>query len=118
MHLMQSTINDHAVIKMRSIVKDPAFNAVNNPAINAFNECGQQESDKEPIAEVVMDDAVNTTGKDVVRDDDQPQDTSEPKTDKTLNQDWFQNNTKLPTPDPKWNKHQVVLDQPEQPWIN
>ncbi|GKF78912.1 hypothetical protein Tco_0234480, partial [Tanacetum coccineum] len=23
-----------------------------------------------------------------------------------------------PTPDPKWNKQQVVLDQPEQPWFN
>ncbi|GKE61145.1 hypothetical protein Tco_1511512, partial [Tanacetum coccineum] len=32
---------------------------------------------------------VNTTSKDVVRDDDQPQDTSEPKTNKTPNQDWF-----------------------------
>ncbi|GJW22213.1 hypothetical protein Tco_0032835 [Tanacetum coccineum] len=33
-----------------------------------------KESVEEPIAEVAMDDAVNTTGKDVVRDDDQPQD--------------------------------------------
>ncbi|GJU74802.1 hypothetical protein Tco_1266207 [Tanacetum coccineum] len=31
----------------------------------------------------------------------------------TLNQDWF----KQP-PDPEWNKRQVVLDQPEQPWFN
>ncbi|GJU28992.1 hypothetical protein Tco_1172581 [Tanacetum coccineum] len=23
-----------------------------------------------------------------------------------------------PTPDPEWNKHQVVLGQPEQPWFN
>ncbi|GKE96282.1 hypothetical protein Tco_1581137 [Tanacetum coccineum] len=23
-----------------------------------------------------------------------------------------------PTPDPEWNKHQVVLDQPAQPWFN
>ncbi|GKD64399.1 hypothetical protein Tco_1306507 [Tanacetum coccineum] len=23
-----------------------------------------------------------------------------------------------PTPDPEWNKHQVVLVQPEQPWFN
>nr|GEY94405.1 hypothetical protein [Tanacetum cinerariifolium] len=40
-----------------------------------------KEPVKEPIAEVVMDDA----GEDVVRDDDQPQDTSEPKTAKTPN---------------------------------
>ncbi|GKE09419.1 hypothetical protein Tco_1412970 [Tanacetum coccineum] len=44
-----------------------------------------KEPVKEPIDEVVMDDAVNTTSEDVVYDDDQPQDTSEPKTDKTLN---------------------------------
>ncbi|GJS79052.1 hypothetical protein Tco_0728933 [Tanacetum coccineum] len=50
---------------------------------------GKSASAKEPveelIAKVVMDDAVNTTGEDVVRDDYQPQDTSEPKTDKTPN---------------------------------
>nr|GEX60008.1 hypothetical protein [Tanacetum cinerariifolium] len=38
---------------------------------------------EEPIAEVVMDDA----GDDVAHDDNQPQDTSEPKTRKTPNQD-------------------------------
>ncbi|GKB82271.1 hypothetical protein Tco_0949166 [Tanacetum coccineum] len=42
---------------------------------------------EEPIAEVVMDDA----GEDVVRDDDQPQDTSEPKTTKTPNPEWILN---------------------------
>ncbi|GKG51261.1 hypothetical protein Tco_0541645, partial [Tanacetum coccineum] len=31
-----------------------------------------KEPVKEPIIEVVMDDVVNTAGKDVVRDDDQP----------------------------------------------
>ncbi|GKC36516.1 hypothetical protein Tco_1048900 [Tanacetum coccineum] len=44
---------------------------------------------KEPIAEVVMDDA---------GDDVQP--------------------SRPPTPDPEWNKCQVILDQPEQPWFN
>ncbi|GJT56171.1 hypothetical protein Tco_0991225 [Tanacetum coccineum] len=43
---------------------------------------------EEPIAEVVMDNAVNTAGEDVVYDDDQSQDMSEPKTYKTPNQDW------------------------------
>ncbi|GJZ94623.1 hypothetical protein Tco_0666826 [Tanacetum coccineum] len=50
---------------------------------------------KEPIAEVVMDDA----GDDVVHDDDQPQDTSEPKTTKTLNPDWFTQPPRPPTLD-------------------
>ncbi|GKE88215.1 hypothetical protein Tco_1565690 [Tanacetum coccineum] len=73
---------------------------------------------EEPIAKVVMDDAVNTAGEDVVRDDDQPQDTLKPKTSNTLNQDWFKQPPRPPTPDPEWNKRQVVLDQPEQPWFN
>ncbi|GJU58124.1 hypothetical protein Tco_1235890 [Tanacetum coccineum] len=73
-----------------------------------------KEPVEEPTAEVVMDDA----GEDVVHDDDQPQDTSEPKTTKTLNPEWFTQPPRPPTPDPEWNKRQVVLDQPEQPWFN
>ncbi|GJR76043.1 hypothetical protein Tco_0088408 [Tanacetum coccineum] len=61
-----------------------------------------------------MDDA----GEYVVHDDDQPQDTSEPKTAKTLNPEWLTQPLRPPTPDPEWNKRQVVLDQPEQPWFN
>ncbi|GJY66197.1 hypothetical protein Tco_0468435 [Tanacetum coccineum] len=79
---------------------------------------GKYASSKEPVeeptAEVVMDDA----GEDVVHDDDQPQDTSEPKTAKTLNSEWFTQPPRPPTLDPEWNKRQVVLDQTEQPWFN
>ncbi|GKB35946.1 hypothetical protein Tco_0880888 [Tanacetum coccineum] len=91
-------------------------------ALSKGSKTGKFASTKEPIeepnAEVVMDDAVNIVGKDVVCDDDQPQDTSEPKTDKTLNPEWFKQPPRPPTPDPKWNKRQVVLGQPEQPWFN
>nr|GFA00343.1 hypothetical protein [Tanacetum cinerariifolium] len=73
-----------------------------------------KEPVEEHIVEVVMDDA----GDDVACDDYQPQDTSEPKTRKTLNLDWFKQPSRPPTPDPEWNKHQVVLDQPAQPWFN
>ncbi|GKC51101.1 hypothetical protein Tco_1073846 [Tanacetum coccineum] len=63
---------------------------------------GKSETAKEPvekpIAEVVMDDAVNDVGEDVVCEDDQPQDTSKPKIYKTLNQDWFKQPQRLPTP--------------------
>ncbi|GKD55020.1 hypothetical protein Tco_1288407 [Tanacetum coccineum] len=69
---------------------------------------------EEPIAEVVMDDV----GDDVARDDNQPQDTSEPKTRKTMHPDWFKQPPRPLTPDPEWNKRQVVHDQPEQPWFN
>ncbi|GKD61634.1 hypothetical protein Tco_1299143, partial [Tanacetum coccineum] len=68
---------------------------------------GKATSSKEPVeeptAEVVIDDA----GEDVVRDDDQPQDTSEPKTTKTPNPEWFTQPPRPPTPDSEWNKHQI-----------
>ncbi|GJR05156.1 hypothetical protein Tco_0528140 [Tanacetum coccineum] len=66
-----------------------------------------KEPVEEPIAEVVMYDA----GKDVVRDDHQPQDTSEPKTAKTPNLEWFTQPLRPPTLDTEWNKRQV--DNPE-----
>ncbi|GKF69520.1 hypothetical protein Tco_0202577, partial [Tanacetum coccineum] len=56
-----------------------------------------KEPVEEPIAEVVMDDA----GDDVAYDDNQPQDTSEPKTRKTPNQEWFKQPPRPPTPDPE-----------------
>ncbi|GJS85862.1 hypothetical protein Tco_0752403 [Tanacetum coccineum] len=73
-----------------------------------------KEPVEEPIDEVVMDDASD----DVVHDDNQPQDASEPKTTKTPNQEWFKQPLRPPTPDSEWNKRQVVFDQPEQPWFN
>ncbi|GJT50465.1 hypothetical protein Tco_0976622 [Tanacetum coccineum] len=62
-----------------------------------------KEPIEEPIAEVIIDD----DGDDVVRDDDQPQDASEPKTSKTLNPEWFKQPLRPPTPDPDWNKRQL-----------
>ncbi|GJS15451.1 retrovirus-related pol polyprotein from transposon TNT 1-94 [Tanacetum coccineum] len=73
-----------------------------------------KEPVKDPIVEVIMDDA----GDNVVHDDDQPQDTSKPKTAKTPNLEWFSQPPRPPTPDLEWNKRQVVLDQPEKPWFN
>ncbi|GKA20214.1 hypothetical protein Tco_0700203 [Tanacetum coccineum] len=79
-------------------------------AITKGSKAGKSASAKEPvdepIAEVVMDDASN----DVSRDDNQTQDTSEPKTRKTLNPDWFKQPPRPPTLDLEWNKRQVVLD--------
>ncbi|GJR05798.1 hypothetical protein Tco_0528782 [Tanacetum coccineum] len=56
-----------------------------------------KEPVEEPIVEVVMDDADD----DVVHDDEQPQDASEPKTTKTPNLDWFTQPPRPPTPDPE-----------------
>nr|GEZ63794.1 hypothetical protein [Tanacetum cinerariifolium] len=64
-----------------------------------------KEQVKEPIVEVVMDDA----GDNVARDVNQAQDTSEPKTRKTLNPDLFKQPPRPPTLDPEWNKcHRTV----------
>nr|GFC81634.1 hypothetical protein [Tanacetum cinerariifolium] len=68
----------------KSFNKKPAnhalYHALMKELIEDENAIDKGEPVKEPIAKVVMDDAVNTAGEDVVRDDDQPQDTSEPKT--------------------------------------
>nr|GEV59448.1 hypothetical protein [Tanacetum cinerariifolium] len=66
-----------------------------------------KEPVKEPIVEVVMD-----TSDDVAHDDNQPEDTSEPKKRKTLNPDWFKQPPRPPTPNPEWNKcyRTVVVD--------
>nr|GEU37464.1 hypothetical protein [Tanacetum cinerariifolium] len=68
-----------------------------------------KEPVEEPIAEVIMDDA----GDDVVHDDDQPHDTSKPKTRNTLNLDWFKQPPRPPTPDPEWNKQKLNWNNPE-----
>nr|GFC98127.1 hypothetical protein [Tanacetum cinerariifolium] len=52
---------------------------------------------EEPIAEVVMDEASDV----VSRDDYQPQDTSDPKTRKTMNPDWFKQPPRPLIPDPE-----------------
>nr|GFA07677.1 hypothetical protein [Tanacetum cinerariifolium] len=87
-------------------------------ALTKGSKIGKSALAKEPveehIAEVIMDDASD----DLVCDDDQPQAASIPKTSKTLNVEWFKQPSRPPTPDPEWNKRQVVLDQPAQPWFN
>ncbi|GJV61349.1 retrovirus-related pol polyprotein from transposon TNT 1-94 [Tanacetum coccineum] len=73
---------------------------------------------EEPIAEVAMDDLETNANEDVVNDADRPQDDVAPKTNKPSRDTWFKQPPRPPTPDPEWNKLQVVTDQPEQPWFN
>ncbi|GJW56614.1 hypothetical protein Tco_0103345 [Tanacetum coccineum] len=48
-----------------------------------------------------------------------PKETSKaPNTNKPSRDTWFKQPPRPPTPNPKWNKRQVVTDQPEQPWFN
>ncbi|GJT42273.1 hypothetical protein Tco_0950988 [Tanacetum coccineum] len=72
---------------------------------------------EEPTIEVEMDE-VNTATEDVVHDANQLHDDSTQAKDKAPMQYWFKQPPRPPTPDPEWNKHQVVLDQHEQPWFN
>ncbi|GJT19238.1 hypothetical protein Tco_0877944 [Tanacetum coccineum] len=104
--------------KKSSTTKETPKGKASSKGYKIGKSASAKEPVEEPIAEVIMDDVVNAAGEDVVRDDDQPQDTSEPKTNKTLNQDWFKQPPRPLTPDPEWNKRQVVLDQPKQPWFN
>ncbi|GJZ16192.1 hypothetical protein Tco_0551869 [Tanacetum coccineum] len=69
-----------------------------------------KEPVEEPIAEVIMDYASDN----VVHDDDQPQDTLEPKTDKTPNLKWFTQPPRPPTPDLEWNKQYLKSSDPER----
>nr|GEX52443.1 hypothetical protein [Tanacetum cinerariifolium] len=68
-------------------------------ALTKGSKAGKSASAKkpteEPIVEVVMDDV----GDDVAHDDNQPQDTLEPKTRKTLNLDWLKRPLRPLTPD-------------------
>ncbi|GJS30260.1 hypothetical protein Tco_0490880 [Tanacetum coccineum] len=73
---------------------------------------------EEPIIEVVMDDLKTNENEDVVNDADHPQDDVTPKTNKPSRDTWFKQPPRPPTPDPKWNKRQVVTGQPKQPWFN
>ncbi|GKB34042.1 hypothetical protein Tco_0878984 [Tanacetum coccineum] len=77
-----------------------------------------KEPIEEPIADVVMDDLETNANEDMVNDVDRPQDDVAPKTNKPSTKTWFKQPPRTPTPDPKYNKHQVVTDQPEQPWFN
>ncbi|GKE43876.1 hypothetical protein Tco_1471160, partial [Tanacetum coccineum] len=104
--------------KKPSTTKETSKGKAPSKSSKTGNSATAKEPVEEPINEVVMDDAVNTAGESAVHDDDQPQDTLEPMTDKTLNQYWFKQPPRPLTPDLEWNKRQVVLNQPEQPWFN
>ncbi|GJZ86395.1 hypothetical protein Tco_0658005 [Tanacetum coccineum] len=79
---------------------------------------GSESSKKPSSTEETPKGKAPTKGSKTTHDDNQSQDTLKPKTRKNLNPDWFKQPPRPPTIDPEWNKHQVVLDQPEQPWFN
>nr|GEX69659.1 hypothetical protein [Tanacetum cinerariifolium] len=86
--------------KKPSITKETPKGKALSKGPKTSKSASAKEPVEEPIAEVVMDDA----GEDVVRDDDQPQDTSKTKTTKNPNPDWFKQTPRPLTLDPEWNK--------------
>nr|GEW06350.1 hypothetical protein [Tanacetum cinerariifolium] len=100
-------------------LKKPSYTkeTAKGKALTKGSKTGKSASAKEPIEEPIVEVIMDDVGDDLVRDDDQPQAASKPKTSKTLNPEWFKQPSRPPTPDPEWNKHQVVLDQPTQPCI-
>ncbi|GKF03432.1 hypothetical protein Tco_0030355, partial [Tanacetum coccineum] len=85
----------------RSTTKETSKGKALSKSSKTSKSATTKEPVEEPIAEVIMDYTVNTAGEDVVHDDDQPQDNSKLKKDKTLAQDWFKQPTRPPTPDPE-----------------
>nr|GEW16709.1 hypothetical protein [Tanacetum cinerariifolium] len=85
-------------------------------ALSKGSKTGKSTSSKEPVEEPIVEGVLDDASEDVVHDDNQPQDTSQPKKDKTL--EWLKHPIRPPTLDLEWNKYQVVLDQPEQTWFN
>ncbi|GJV52344.1 hypothetical protein Tco_1448085 [Tanacetum coccineum] len=82
---------------------------INKSSNNTNNIKKAFNPNKEPIAEVIMDDA----GDDLVHDNDQIQAASKPKTSKTLNPEWFKQPSRPPTPNPEWNKRQLDWNNPK-----
>ncbi|GJZ12191.1 hypothetical protein Tco_0546950 [Tanacetum coccineum] len=95
------TVKDHKRKHDDDDDEDPPAGPNQGKAPSKGSKTGKSASTKEPveepIAEVVMDDA----GENVVHGDDQPQDTSKPKTAKTPNPYWFKQPPRPPTPDPE-----------------
>nr|GEU39467.1 hypothetical protein [Tanacetum cinerariifolium] len=76
-----------------------------------------EELVKEPVFEMAFNN-IERTVDDVANDADQPLDDLTQTKDKDPKKDWFKQPPRPPTPDPKWNKRQVVVDQPEHSWSN
>ncbi|GKE38828.1 hypothetical protein Tco_1462233 [Tanacetum coccineum] len=83
--------------KKPSITKETPKGKAPTKGSKTGKSASTRELVEEPIAEVVM----YNVGDDVARDDYQPQDTSEPKTRKTLNPEWFKQPPRPPSPNPE-----------------
>ncbi|GKD77251.1 hypothetical protein Tco_1339872, partial [Tanacetum coccineum] len=94
--------NDSESSKNPSITKETPKGKAPSKGFKTGKSAPTKEPVKEPIVEVVMDDA----GNDMVYNEDQPQDASEPKTTKTPNPDRFIQPPRPPTLALEWIKRQ------------
>ncbi|GKA93525.1 hypothetical protein Tco_0815511 [Tanacetum coccineum] len=94
----------------------PAYKSLYHALIKSLiaDEEGVDQSVVKPTEKVNLDDATEN----VVNNDDQPQDDSEPQKNHAPKHDWFKQPLWPPTPDLEWNTCQVVDNQPEQPRFN
>ncbi|GJZ07870.1 hypothetical protein Tco_0542153 [Tanacetum coccineum] len=95
--------------KKPSITKETPKGKAPSKGSKTGKSASAKEPVKEPTTEVVMDNA----NEDVVHDDDQPQDTSEPMITKTPNTEWFIQPPMPLTPDLEWNKRQLDWNNPD-----
>nr|GEZ12873.1 hypothetical protein [Tanacetum cinerariifolium] len=82
-------------------------------ALSKGSKTGKSAFKKEPVEESIAKVVMDNAGEDVVRNDDQPQDISEPKISKIPNQDWFKQPPRPPTPYLEWNMHKLDWNNSE-----
>nr|GEY81695.1 hypothetical protein [Tanacetum cinerariifolium] len=73
---------------------------------------------QEELVFKMASDDIEQTISDVANDADQPTNDLAQTKDKDPKKDWFKQPLRPPTPNPKWNKRQVIDDQHEQPWLS
>ncbi|GJU57868.1 hypothetical protein Tco_1235634 [Tanacetum coccineum] len=76
-----------------------------------------EEPDEEHVHDMSLDVEENIIDE-MGNADEQPDGEHVPNTNNDLNNNWFKQPPRPPTPDPEWNKCQVVDDQLEQTWFN
>ncbi|GKF35769.1 hypothetical protein Tco_0112527, partial [Tanacetum coccineum] len=70
-----------------------------------------EEPDEEHVHDMSQDDKENIV-------DEMGNADKHPDGEAAPNNDWFKQPPRPPTPDPEWNKCQVIDDQPKQTWFN
>ncbi|GJR36731.1 hypothetical protein Tco_1212415 [Tanacetum coccineum] len=96
---------------MKALIKDE--NAMDKGVADTVKDHKRKHDDDEgPLA------GPNQGKKTKRRRTKESESSKKPSSTKETPKDWFKQPPRPSTPDPEWNKRQVVLDQPKQPWFN